>query len=336
MATRKRKRPQQARVIADADAPPARSTRSSRTTTATAAQLSAGLELEKRSRKAEAMRQKRTEEKDAAKKRQEYTQKKDAQKQAKNQALRQKRAALKEQREQLSAAPSRRVTWRNPLEEPGRMVAPESEHVGPPTVDDWEPTLSSSPQPLESTFTEQHTIVTPTSSPSRDFDYEVATKFAVYVNGSRKVKDTVTETTRCGFSSSDLEPTVESLIASPASTVDSRPFEYIGRTVRAKVIKPRAIWQDFNLQDFRDFMIEILCSKPITSAMTNSFSQKLTKRAVVCPRPNKVPFDIRLRYTKRELDGVIVRRVRWQVSHNMTSTLNKTCNVIVGMNANVV
>ena len=110
MATRKRKRPQQARVIADADAPPARSTRFSRTATVTAAPLSASLELEKRSRKAEVLRQKRAEEKDAAKKRQEETQKKDAQKQAKNEALRQKRAALKAQRQQLSAAPSRGIT----------------------------------------------------------------------------------------------------------------------------------------------------------------------------------------------------------------------------------
>lgn len=92
----------------------------------------------------------------------------------------------------------------------------------------------------------------PTSSPSPDFDYEIATKFAVYVNGSRKVKDTVPKTTRSAFSFSDLEDTVESLVASPASTVDSRPFEYIGRTVRAKVSKPRAIWQDVNLQDFDD------------------------------------------------------------------------------------
>ena len=132
------------------------------------------------------------------------------------------------------------------------MVAPESEHVDPPTVDDWEPTLPSSPPPLQPAFTEQHTIVIPTSSPSPDFDYEIATKFAVYVNGSRKVKDTVPETTRSAFSFSDLEDTVESLVASPASTVDSRPFEYVGRTVRAKISKPRAIWQDFNLQDFSD------------------------------------------------------------------------------------
>lgn len=54
----------------------------------------------------------------------------------------QKRAALKENRQRLSAAPSRGITWRNPLEEPGRMVALESEHVDPPTVDDWEPAFT--------------------------------------------------------------------------------------------------------------------------------------------------------------------------------------------------
>ena len=66
----------------------------------------------------------------------------------------------------------------------------------------------------------------------------------------RKASDDAPTTSRSSFTFSDVEDVIERLIASPLSTTDGRPFEYVGGTVRSKVGKACDTWVHTNSKDF--------------------------------------------------------------------------------------
>lgn len=90
------------------------------------------------------------------------------------------------------------------------------------------------------------------SSPPLELGVDVIVTYSLFVNSQGRGKEDALPTSRALFSFSDVEETFERMIASPASEINGRKYEYTGRVVRSKTDKARSKWQHTILGDFSD------------------------------------------------------------------------------------
>lgn len=183
------------------------------------------------------------------------------------------------------------VTWRSPLEEPGNepVDVPSSPPIIPEAVEDEPPyrIISSEEPPVSIPSTPpppSPLIPALSSSPARGPDYDVAVQYAIFVNGSRKIRHTELDTPRQLVDMLDMEDAVGKLIANPQSSVDGREYTYQGREVAYRPDKKNSVYRYYVLPDFSNAEARKMwgvIDKHVSHAMASRLDMRVEIRITV-------------------------------------------------------